>query len=108
MLRQCLSNKQIFNDKYWTEKSLLYFTELPKSYCLDIIAMEGYKKIISINDYICINDFYSKLAERNSYINSCIENKHLIDDTALLKINKKCLELAEDALTKIDWSIYKN
>jgi len=58
--------------------------------------------IHEINDYLRVEDFYLKLAERNSYI----DNKKAIDDIALLKLNKKCLDLAEDALAKIDWSKY--
>jgi hypothetical protein len=60
----------------------------------------------NMHDYVRIDDFYSKLTERQRYLISCIKNKHLIDDIALLKLNKKCLELAEEALTKIDWSKY--
>jgi hypothetical protein len=62
--------------------------------------------VASINDYIRLDDFFSKLAQLNSYIDSCFENNHLIDNLALLKLNKKCLDLAEDALEKIDWSVY--
>ena len=60
-------------------------------------------KIISeMNDYLRIDDFYSKLAERNSYINS-----GSIDDSALKELNKQCLDTVEDALEKIDWHKYK-
>lgn len=58
--------------------------------------------IYEINDYLRVDDFYSKLAERNSYIKSAS-----IDDTALVKLNKECLDLAEYALKLIDWSKYK-
>ena len=64
--------------------------------------------ITSINDYMRIDDFYSKLAERNSYIENTTRNNRLIDNIILFKLNKKCLDLAEEALTKIDWSTYKN
>ena len=66
--------------------------------------MRGDKRILTneINDYLRVDDFYSKLAERNSYI-----NKGVIDDIVLKKLNKECLDLAEAALEKIDWSKYK-
>jgi hypothetical protein len=72
-----------------------------------LLPVRNKRRIISsINDYIRIDDFYSKLAERNSYIQNTMENNHLIDNIALLKLNKKCLELAENVLEKIDWSVY--
>ena len=98
-LIETLSARKIFFDKYWKELSGFKRYSVPIEY--------KHRMIRNVNDYIRIDDFYSKLAERNSYINSCIENKHLIDDTALLKINKKCLELAEEVLEKIDWSRYE-
>ena len=62
------------------------------------------RKIINeINDYIRVNDFYSKLVERDSYI----KNNEVIDDFTLAELNRQCLELAEDALTKIDWNKYR-
>ena len=60
------------------------------------------KKFISENDYTRIDDSYSKLTERNSYI----QNNQVIEDFTLAELNRQCLELAEDALTKTDWSKY--
>jgi hypothetical protein len=54
---------------------------------------------LEINDYVRVDDFYLNLTERNSYI-----NKGGIDNTELKKLNERCLELAQDALEKIDWS----
>jgi hypothetical protein len=55
-----------------------------------------------IDDYLRVDDFYSKLAERNSYINS-----GNTDDIALKKLNNECLDLAEVGLKIIDWGKYK-
>jgi len=49
-----------------------------------------------INDYLHLDDFYSKLAERNSYI-----KKSGIDNTELMKLKERCLELAQDTLEKL-------
>ncbi len=68
-----------------------------------LLPIDKRRVVSDINDYMHIDDFYSKLAERNSYIN----NNQAIDELALVKLNKKCLELVEDALEKIDWSKYK-
>jgi hypothetical protein len=107
-LRKTLSNKKIFSDKYWTTDQLSgnkHWVDLsPSFYRIPITNKHRIISSRSINDYIRIDDFYTKLDERNSYI----ENNQTIDDIALLKLNKKCLELAEEALMKIDWSIYKN
>jgi len=58
--------------------------------------------IREINDYIRVDGFYSKLVERNSYI----QNNSVINDFTLAELNRKCLELADDALTKVNWSKY--
>jgi hypothetical protein len=63
--------------------------------------------ITSINDYIVVDDFYSQVIERDSYIDSKFGNNQAIDDIALVTQNKTCLDLAEAALEKIDWSKYK-
>jgi hypothetical protein len=55
------------------------------------------------NGYIRIDDFYSKLVERDSYI----KNSQVINDFTLAELNRQCLELAEDALLKIDCSKYR-
>jgi hypothetical protein len=64
--------------------------------------MTSRKIIRDINDYIHVDDFYSKLVERNSYI----KNNQVIDDSELVELNRQCLELAENALEKVDWSRY--
>ncbi|HEY7082590.1 MAG TPA: hypothetical protein VH500_23105 [Nitrososphaeraceae archaeon] len=67
------------------------------------IRMTSRKTISDTNDYLRIDDFYSKLVERNS----CIKNNQVIDDSVLEKLNRQCLELAENALEKVDWSKYR-
>jgi hypothetical protein len=102
--REILSQKTSFYDiirganikKSWSALNILLLRHIPDKRML----------IKSVNDFIRLDDFYSKLAQRNSYIYSCIRNNHLIDDNDFLKLNKKCLELSEDALEKIDWSTY--
>lgn len=107
-LRETFSNKKIFSDKYWTTKRLpsyKYWTTrlLLPTYASALLPITDKRRVVSdITDYMRIDDFYSKLAERNSSINN-----NQIDDIALVKLNKKCLELVEDALEKIDWSKYK-
>jgi hypothetical protein len=59
--------------------------------------------INEIRDFVRIDDFYSKLVERNSYI----RNNQVINDFELAELNRQCLELAEDALTKVNWSKYR-
>jgi hypothetical protein len=56
---------------------------------------------LEINDYLRVDDFYLKVAERDSYI-----NKGGIDNIELKELNERCLELARNALEKIDWSKY--
>jgi hypothetical protein len=98
-------NKHVFSDRWWQKSP----SELKKYYKsksdrVTYYAIRGNRNPIKdINDYIRIDDFYSKLRERNSYI----DNSQPIDDIALLKLNKNCLDLAEGALEKIDWSKYK-
>jgi hypothetical protein len=65
---------------------------------------DSHKIIKETNDYIRVDDFYSKLVERDSYIKN---NNQVIDDFTLAELNMQCLQLAEDALTKIDWSKYR-
>ena len=67
-----------------------------------------------MNDYLRINDFYSKSKERYlkskerySYRDGIFVSEQTIDDIALMKLNKECLELAEDALKNVNWSKYK-
>ena len=66
--------------------------------------MDRRKVFSDINDYRRVDDFYSKLHERNSYVES---HTSAIDDIALRKLNKECLDLAEDALKNVDWSKYR-
>jgi hypothetical protein len=73
-----------------------------------LVAWGDKRRLINdIKDYIRVDDFYSKLIERDSYIRDKRNNTQDIDDIVLMKLNKKCLDLAEDALEKIDWSKYK-
>jgi hypothetical protein len=59
--------------------------------------------ITEINDYIRVDGLYSKLVERNSYI----RNNSVINNFTLAELNRQCLELAEDALTKVNWIKYR-
>jgi hypothetical protein len=101
-LRQNLSDKQLFCSTGWTNLSppKLWFD---KNFFAPV--WDKRRMISSVNDYTRVDDFYSKLVERNLYLMNVIANQP-IDDIALLKLNKKCLELAEDVLEKIDWSRY--
>jgi hypothetical protein len=49
------------------------------------IRMTSRKTISDTNDYTRIDDFYSKLVERNSYI----KNNQAIDDSSLAKLNRQ-------------------
>ena len=62
-----------------------------------------HKVIREINDYIRVDDFYTKLAKRNSEI----KKNPTIENFELKQLNWQCLDLAENALTKIDWSKYR-
>ena len=109
-LRINLSDKDLSSDHTWTFNILdtehhRVMKLIDKIFYAPVWAK--HKLIKSVNDYTRIDDFYSKLAQRNSYIRSCIVNNYLIDDNDLLKLNKKCLELAEEVLEKIDWSRYE-
>ncbi len=95
VLRERLSNRMIFSDEYWTRPRYKHRKHLS--------IREKRGMINNINDYIRMDDFYSKLAERNSYI----RNNQAINDIEVVKLNKKCLELVEDALEKVDWSRYR-
>jgi hypothetical protein len=60
-----------------------------------------YSLLTNVKDYIIVDDFYSKLGERDDYI-----RKNQDTEIDLAEQNKRTLELAEDALEKIDWSKY--
>jgi hypothetical protein len=98
-LRESLSNSEIFSDEYWTTPA--FFGRARRRYLPPPSVEQKRRRISNINDYMRIDDFYSILAERNSYIQN-----QALDGAALVKLNKKCLELAENALEKIDWSKY--
>jgi hypothetical protein len=102
-LKDSLSNEKIYrvSNNGWPRRGVVI---IALWWWLKPLYKDKRRIINDIKDYICIDDFYSKLAERNSYINDNVGN---IDDIVLLKLNKKCLGLAEDALEKIDWSKYK-
>jgi hypothetical protein len=55
--------------------------------------------IINVNDYVIIDDFYTNLKERNSYIDN--------NQGVLVKQNEDCLRLAKKVLEEIDWNKYK-
>jgi hypothetical protein len=80
--------------------TLSWLRDYVRRYAKSVYGVRKNEVISEINDYVRVDDFYSKLAERNDYIGA-------IDDTALKKLNKECLDLAEAALEKIDWSKYK-
>ena len=87
----------------WTEDTISTETYTDAEYRGYLKVLKRKSKIISeMNDYLRIDDFYSKLAERNSYINS-----GSIDDSILKELNRQCLDMVEDALEKIDWHKYK-
>ena len=65
--------------------------------------MDSHEIIREPDDYIRIDDFYSKLVERDSYI----KNNQVIDDFTLAELNRQCLELADNALEKVDWNKYR-
>lgn len=58
--------------------------------------------IDKINSYLLLDDFYSKLAKRNSFLTT---NKSVEKDI-LMKYNKDCIGLADKALIRVDWPKY--
>jgi hypothetical protein len=62
-----------------------------------------HKVVHEVKDYLCIDDFYSEVGERDEYIRI----NQPTDDIVLAKYNKKCLELAEATLNTIDWTKYR-
>jgi hypothetical protein len=96
-----LSRESFF--EHWTEDSIRRPPIVRIERFMEWQMINRKSEVINeMNDYVRIDDFYSNLAERSSYI---IKGK--IDNTKLMKLNEKCLELAEDALEIIDWSKYK-
>ena len=55
-----------------------------------------------VGDYLLIDDFYSELRRRNSYLRDSI-----VDEAKVIKLNKTCLEAAEKTLKDIDWNKYR-
>jgi len=95
-----LSRKPFYDS--WTEDTISTETFTDAEYRRYLKMLKRKSKIISeMNDYLRVDDFYSKLAERNSYINSGN------DDSVLKDLNKQCLDMVEDALEKVDWHKYK-
>lgn len=62
-----------------------------------------------IGDYLIIDDFYSKLKKRNSYLSTDIdkEETNLSRANTLSRLNEALLKAAEIALNKIDWNKYR-
>ena len=58
--------------------------------------------IQDVGDYLLIDDFYSELRRRNSYLRDSI-----VDEAKVIKLNKTCLEAAEKTLKDIDWNKYR-
>jgi hypothetical protein len=48
-----------------------------------------------------IDDFYKKLAERNSFVLQPVSDRY-----KLISLNDECFYLAEDALKNVDWKKY--
>jgi len=59
------------------------------------------KRQLNGTDYVRIDDFYKKLAERNSFVLQPVSDRY-----KLISLNDECFYLAEDALKNVDWKKY--
>lgn len=83
VLRNDLANKDIFSEVWF------------------VMSDKQRNAINNINDYLLVDDFYSELRKRNSYIRDSA-----IDESKLSELNKTCLLAAEKALKDIGWNKY--
>jgi hypothetical protein len=84
VLRSDSSNKSIFHEA-WFQKS-----------------EKNRPDIQYIGDYLLIDDFYSELRRRNSYLRDSS-----IDETKVVELHWRCLEAAEKILKDVDWNKYR-
>lgn len=90
-LRNDLTNKDIFSEVWF---------EMPEKKRQDNH---------NIGDYLIIDDFYSQLRKRNSYLSSDNSEKegNLSNANTLSILNEALLAAAENALNRVDWNKYR-
>jgi len=67
------------------------------------ISYETKRQIVgNISDYLLIDDFYTLLTKRNTYV---INNK--IENNKLNQYIEKCIQFSEKALSGVDWKKYR-
>jgi hypothetical protein len=67
------------------------------------ISCETKRQIIGdISDYLLVDDFYTLLTKRNTYV---INNK--IENYYLNQYNEECIQFSEKALSGVDWKKYR-
>jgi hypothetical protein len=89
-LKTNIKNKTHFPNPWKGEKGE-FFTQK---------ALQDYLKELEVQDYVILDDFYTKLDEREQKLSNTISEQELRE------LNKHLLELADKALLSIDWKKY--
>jgi hypothetical protein len=111
-LKNDILSKEVFPDEWKAQMYSVDIKDVKKELSTSVIKRKqkierARKKIIkNVNDYLLIDDFFTRLNSRNRIVMDHVYGQAPLNNEALAKINKECYELTDEALKKIDWSKY--